>query len=134
MFLEYVIIFDGVCTLCSGVVQFIIKRDPHAVFRFAALQSDAGSRLLRQHGLDPAEATSMLLVKDGKAYLKSDAVQQIARVLPWPWKAGCVVLALIPRSVRNWAYDFIARNRYRWFGKKERCTLPSAEIRARFLE
>lgn len=131
---EHIIVFDGVCSLCSGAMHFIIKRDPYAIFRFAALQSDAGSRLLRQHGLDPAEATSMLLVKDGKAYLKSDAVQQIAKILPWPWKAGYMLLALIPHSFRNWAYDFIARNRYRWFGKKERCTVLSAEISARFLK
>ncbi len=127
-----VILFDGVCNLCNGSVRFIIRRDPQARFRFASLQSPAGSRLLRRHGL-PADAMDTLVLIDGDAvHTKSDATFEILRRLRAPWPILSVGRH-IPRAIRNWAYDVVARNRYRWFGRRETCSVPTPETSARFL-
>lgn len=127
------LLFDGVCNLCSGSVQFILKRDKAGRFRFASLQSDAGRRLMTGHGLDPAALSSVVLIEDGRAYQESTAALRIARHLPGAWKL-LRVFTIIPRPLRDAAYRLIARNRYRWFGKTEACWLPTPELRARFLE
>ena len=131
-----VILFDGVCNLCNGFVQFVIRQDPAGRFRFAALQSAAGQAVLKAHGLDAAtlaaEPDSVLLELDGQLYSHSDAVLRIARALGGPWRlllAGYV----LPRAWRDAAYRFVARHRYRWFGRQESCWLPTAELQARFL-
>ena len=127
------LLFDGVCNLCNGSVQFILKRDKSGRFRFASLQSDAGRRLMTGHGLDPDALSSVVLIEDGRAYQESTAALRIARHLPGAWKL-LRIFTVIPRPLRDAAYRLIARNRYRWFGKTEACWLPTPELRARFLE
>lgn len=127
------ILFDGVCNLCNGSVQFILRRDPGQRFRFASLQSEAGRRLVTGHGLDPDELSSVILIEDGRVYRESTAALRIARHLSGAWKL-LRVFVLIPRPIRDAVYRLIARNRYRWFGKQETCWLPTPELRARFLD
>jgi predicted DCC family thiol-disulfide oxidoreductase YuxK len=128
-----VILFDGVCNLCNRSVQFVIQRDAHHRFSFASLQSDFGQRQLRQMGLPPGARHSVLLIKDTRLFEKSDAALEIARYLSGGWPllyAG----KLVPRFLRDGLYDWVARHRYRWFGKREECMLPRPEWRARFLD
>jgi predicted DCC family thiol-disulfide oxidoreductase YuxK len=127
-----IVLFDGVCNLCSGSVQFILKRDPQARFRFASLQSEAGRSLMTEHGLNPDALSSVVVIEDGRAFQESSAALRIARHLPGAWKL-LRVFAVIPRPIRDAVYRLIARNRYRWFGKTEACWLPTPELRARFL-
>lgn len=127
-----IVLFDGVCNLCNGSVQFILRRDPAGTFRFASLQSDLGQRLLSEHGLDPKALDSVLVLDGDRLYRESDAALRVARDLKGAWKALTVFRA-VPRPVRDWAYRLIARNRYRWFGKSETCWLPTPELRSRFL-
>lgn len=128
-----IILFDGVCNLCSGSVQFIIQRDPQARFRFASLQSDTGRRLQTELGIDPEALDSILLIEDGRWSRESDAALRIARGLRGPWKL-LTVFRIVPRFLRDRVYRFIARHRYRWFGKSESCWLPTPELRSRFLD
>jgi len=127
-----VVLFDGVCNLCSGSVQFLLKRDPEGRFRFASLQSEAGRSLMAEHGLDVDALSSVLLIEDGQVWQESSAALRIARHLPGAWKL-LRVFAAVPRPLRDAAYRWIARNRYRWFGKTETCWLPTPELKARFL-
>jgi predicted DCC family thiol-disulfide oxidoreductase YuxK len=129
---EGVIVFDGACNLCSRAVRWVMSRDARARFRLAALQSDAGARLAQQFGLDRERIESVWLIMAGRAYFKSDALLAIVSRLdpPWPLLAS---LRLVPRPLRDHLYDFVARNRYRWFGKRNGCMVPSAEERKRFL-
>lgn len=127
------ILFDGVCNLCNGSIQFILKRDPESRFRFASLQSESGRRLVAENGLDPDVLSSVILIEDGKVYRESTAALRIARHMSGAWKL-LRVLVLIPRPIRDAVYRMIARNRYRWFGKSETCWLPTPELRARFLD
>lgn len=127
-----IVLFDGVCNLCSGSVQFILRRDPAGAFRFASLQSDLGQRLLTERGLDPKALDSVVVVDGDRFYRESDAALRIARDLKGAWKA-LTVFRVIPRPIRDWAYRLIARNRYSWFGKAETCWLPTPELRGRFL-
>lgn len=127
-----IVLFDGVCNLCNGSVQLIIRHDPRARFRFASLQSPVGERLLGELGIDPKVIDSIIVVEDGRGYQESDAVLRIARGLGGPWKA-LGIFRLIPKLLRDRAYRLIARNRYRWFGKMEACWVPTPELRGRFL-
>jgi predicted DCC family thiol-disulfide oxidoreductase YuxK len=127
-----IVLFDGICNLCSGSVQFILRRDPTGTFRFASLQSDLAQRLLTERGLDPKALDSVVVVDGDRFYRESDAALRIARDLKGAWKA-LTVFRLIPRPVRDWAYRLIARNRYSWFGKAETCWLPTPELKGRFL-
>jgi len=126
-----VILFDGVCNLCNGSVAFIIARDPKGYFQFASLQSEAGRRLLG--GAKGPLPDSVALVEDGHVYTRSDAALRVARRLRFPWGLfyGLVV---VPRVVRDALYDVVARNRYRWFGRRDTCMVPTPELRRRFLE
>lgn len=127
-----IVLFDGVCNLCSGSVQFLLKRDPEGRFRFAPLQSDVGRSLLAEHGLAVDRLSSVVLIEDGRAWQESAAALRIARHLPGPWKL-LRFFAIFPRPLRDLVYRWIARNRYRWFGKTESCWLPTPELRSRFL-
>ena len=127
------ILFDGVCNLCNGFVRFVIARDPAARFRFAALTSPAAIEALRRAGAAPPVPDSIVLIEDGKAYFRSDAALRIARRLRFPWPAACA-LALVPRALRDGLYDVIAARRYRWFGRREACMVPTPELRGRFLD
>jgi predicted DCC family thiol-disulfide oxidoreductase YuxK len=127
-----VILFDGVCNLCNGAVQFVIKRDTSGTFRFASLQSAAAAALVGPMGKNPADLDSILLVHKGKVYQKSRAALEIARRMrgAWPLLYGLVI---IPPFIRDAVYNWVARNRYRWFGRQESCMVPSPELKSRFL-
>ena len=128
-----IILFDGVCNLCNGFVQFVIRHDAEGRFRFAALQSAAGQAVLTARvEAVAAEPESVLLDLDGQLYSHSEAVLRIARGLGGPWR---LLLAgrLLPRAWRDAAYRFVARHRYRWFGRQESCMLPTPALQARFL-
>lgn len=127
-----VLLFDGVCNLCNGVVQFIIPRDPEGRIHFAPLQSDAGKALLSGHGLPSGDLDSVVLVEDGEVYRKSDAVIRVAELLGRPYRAGAAGRA-VPQSIRDALYDFVADNRYDVFGRKDQCMLPDEDVSDRFL-
>jgi predicted DCC family thiol-disulfide oxidoreductase YuxK len=128
-----VVLFDGVCNLCNGAVNFIIDRDPDGYFRFAPLQSDVAGRLLA--GTDAAGATldTIVLVEGGTAYVRSTAALRIARHLSGPWPLLAAVLA-VPRPLRDAVYDWVAEHRYQWFGRREQCRVPTPALKDRFLE
>ena len=126
------ILFDGVCNLCNASVQFIIARDTAKRFRFASRESDTGRDLLKSHGLDPNRDDTIVLIQHNRVYLRSTAALHIARQLHWPWPL-LFTLILIPRFLRDWAYNRIAANRYRWFGKSDTCPVPSDDLKDRFL-
>jgi predicted DCC family thiol-disulfide oxidoreductase YuxK len=129
-----VVLFDGVCNLCSASVRFIVERDRDAYFKLAALQSDAGKKLLEGHGVAQSDGdpTSIVLIEDGKVFDRSTAALHIARHLGGVWKLGWAFI-VVPRFVRDAVYDFIAKRRYKWFGKQDTCMVPTPELRARFL-
>ena len=128
-----IILFDGVCNLCNAAVQFIIRRDRHDRFCFAALQSEVGKELSRARHIDTSQVDSIILIDPGIAYyIKSDAALEIARELRgYGWMP--LMLGWIPRGVRDSVYDLVARNRYRWFGKKDQCMIPTPELQQKFL-
>ena len=127
-----VLLFDGVCNLCHGAVRFVLDRDRAARFRFAPLQSDVGRKLVAEAGRDPDALDTIVLVDGAGATAKSTAILRILQQLgaPWSWLWPLVAL---PRPLRDAAYDFVARHRYAWFGKKDACPLPRPEWRDRFL-
>ena len=128
-----IVLFDGVCNLCNASVNFIIDRDPHDRFRFAALQSERGVALLAEHGHTvSAEPDSIVLVEGGRIFERSTAALRIARHLRGAWKL-LYGFMIVPRPLRDLVYRFIARHRYRWFGRTEACRVPTPELRARFL-
>ncbi len=126
------LLFDGVCNLCNGVVQFVIRHDAAGRFRFAALQSDAGQALLQQFGLSTTQFDSFVYVKGGQFYTESTAALRVARDM-----GGAMSLLwglmIVPRFIRDAVYRFVARNRYRVFGKKDACMIPTPELKSRFL-
>lgn len=129
---KIVVLFDGVCNLCNGAVQFIIKRDPSSTFSFASLQSDFGQSTLLKLGLDPTQLHSIIALEDGKFFERSGAALKIASRLAglWPMMA---VFRILPGFFRDWVYDLIAKNRYRMFGKRESCMIPTPEMKERFV-
>jgi predicted DCC family thiol-disulfide oxidoreductase YuxK len=128
-----IVVFDGVCNLCTHSVRFILRHEAGPHFQFASLQSPAGARLLTTFGFSPEDAKTFVLIADGKPYVKSDAAILVANRLKGSWRLVRFV-KIVPRSLRNWIYDVVARNRYRWFGKAEACMIPTPELRSRFLE
>ena len=128
-----IVLFDGVCNLCNGAVDFIIKRDPDNYFLFASLQSDIGQAALKALNKSTNELDSILLIQQGKILEKSSAALAIARRLSGFWPV-LGIFRFLPKALRDPIYTLIANNRYAWFGKKETCRLPSPEERARFLE
>ncbi|WP_366248259.1 thiol-disulfide oxidoreductase DCC family protein [Terribacillus aidingensis] len=126
-----IILFDGVCNLCNSSVQFIIKHDKAAYFNFASLQSDFGGQLKETKQI-PDNVDSIILVENGKVYMQSSAILRIARNLDGVWKLAAAAL-IIPRPIRDMVYRYVAKNRYRWFGKQDQCMLPSPELKERFL-
>ena len=129
-----IIFFDGVCNLCNGAVRFIIRRDPDSYFRFATLQSAYARKFLSEMGYHEfSEMDSIILIKEGNIFVKSDAALGIARHLSGIWPA-LYGLRIFPRYLRNFVYDLVANNRYKWFGKKDACMIPTPEIRSRFIE
>jgi predicted DCC family thiol-disulfide oxidoreductase YuxK len=128
-----IILFDGVCNLCSSAVQFIIQRDSKRVFNFASLQSSFGQRQLEKFNLDKNTLYSLILIQENKVYQRSDAALLIAKELRGGWSLFYAFI-ILPRFIRDTAYNSIARNRYRFFGKKNECWLPTAELCSRFID
>ncbi|MCB9235180.1 MAG: thiol-disulfide oxidoreductase DCC family protein [Bacteroidia bacterium] len=126
------IIFDGVCNLCNSSVDWIIRHDKKGIFKFTANQHETGSKLLEGQHLPDGEADTIFLYEDGKLFTRSTAVLRIARKLPFPWFLGFGGM-IFPRFFRDWIYKWVAKNRYKWFGKKNTCRIPTPEERARFI-
>ena len=127
-----VILFDGVCNFCNGAVNFIIARDTKGYFKFAPLQSEIGTKLLAENGIDKIETDSVVLIEDGQIYTYSTAALRVARKLEgaWSWMYAFI---FVPKFIRDFFYRLFARYRYTMFGKQDACMLPTPEIRARFL-
>ena len=127
-----IIFFDGICNLCTGAVQFVIKRDPKRYFRFASLQSEAGQQLLKNYHLPADDFSSFILFDKGKVYTRSSAALRVAKKLSALWP-GLYAFMIVPSFIRNGVYNWVARNRYKWFGKKEECWIPTAELNDLFI-
>ena len=128
-----IILFDGVCNLCNSSVQFVIQHDKKDVFRFVALQSELGQEILKHIGVNPKNIDSIILYDPGVAYYyKSKAALEIAKNLGGFWHFG-TIFRIIPTGISNQLYDYIAENRYKWYGKKESCMIPTAELKSKFL-
>lgn len=128
-----IIFFDGVCNLCNSSVQFILKKDTNNVFLFSSLQSDAAKAILLQYNLENFDLSSIILVEKGIIYQKSTAILRIAKRLAGISKYAYVFI-IVPKFIRDGAYSLIAKNRYKWFGKRDACMLPTAALKLRFLE
>lgn len=127
-----IILFDGVCNMCDGFVQFVMKRDKQGVFRFAPLQSEAGRVLLRHFGLDENALDTVVLIENGAFYTKSTAPLRTAKRIGGGW-ALAYSFIILPKFIRDWGYDLVATYRYKLFGEKTTCMMPTPEVRARFL-
>ena len=128
-----ILLFDGVCNLCAGSVQFIIRRDPHGNIRFAPLQSETGKLLLKSFNLPENELKSLVFIENGQAFTRSTGALRVSRYLSGAWPL-LYTLIILPRPLRDFIYDFVGKNRYRWFGQKNECWLPTPQLRARFIE
>lgn len=126
------IFFDGVCNLCNAAVQFVVKRDPKAYFKFCSLQNPEASRLLASLNFQVPDFNSFILLQSGKVYTRSSAALRVARKLKGPVKV-CYGFIIVPPFIRNWVYDLISNNRYKWFGKRDECIIPDAALSKRFL-
>lgn len=128
-----ILVFDGVCVLCSHWVSFVLRYDRHGLYRFAAMQTSTGRKLLIDHGMDPDDPISFLLLEQGRGYTDADAIVRVLRSFGGAWKLAAALIAFVPRFIRNRLYRWVARNRYRLFGRHDLCTVPSPHIADRFL-
>jgi predicted DCC family thiol-disulfide oxidoreductase YuxK len=128
-----IILFDGVCNLCSGTVRFLLKRDRRGIFRFGSLQGSSARDLLRHYGLAEIDQPSFLLLWRGRIYSRSGAALRVMGMLSFPWKAA-IILLIVPPFIRDGLYGWVARNRYRWFGKRQSCWMPAPQWQERFLD
>ena len=126
------VLFDGLCNLCSRSVQFIIKHEKVEVLQFAAVQSPGGVRRLKSVGFDPKDVKTFVLIEDCLPYVKSDAVIRVAARFRGAWSL-LAFFRIVPRPIRDWMYDVVATKRYRWFGRRETCFVPTPELAARFI-
>lgn len=133
--MKIIVLFDGLCNLCNSTVRFIIRRDPSGRFRFASQQSEIGQRLLAQHNIPSSQALadSVVVLEGDKVWLESDAVLRILYRLGGIWSIPAV-LRFLPKRLRDWVYRTVARHRYRIFGKRARCMVPTPELKQRFLD
>ena len=130
---QRIVFFDGVCNLCQRSVQFILTHDPKAIFSFASLQGEVAKKILSSHQLDAEKMNSLVLLENGHVYIRSTAALRVAKQLSGIWTI-LYVFIIVPPFIRDAVYDWIARNRYRWFGKQETCWLPRTEWKDRFLD
>lgn len=131
---KQLILFDGICNLCNSSVTYVIKHDKEDLFRFAPLQSSIGETIINQFSIDTSKTDSILLYSPEKGLsYKSSAALKIAKGLGFPQNLASIFF-IIPPFIRDWVYDFIARNRYKWFGKKESCMIPTPELQSKFIE
>lgn len=128
---QSVIFFDGLCNLCNGAVQFIIERDRGNLYRFASLQSEFAKRELMNFDIDSSQMNSFILLEKGKVYQKSTAALKVAKKLNglWPLLYGFII---VPAFIRDAVYNYVAKNRYKWFGKKESCWVPTSDLKSKF--
>lgn len=134
----HLVLYDGVCGLCSRLLRFLLRHDRHRVFRFASLQSTVGRSIVERSGGNPGELTSFYVVADyqttaSRVFTRSDAALFVAGALGWPWRAA-QLMRCVPQVVRDGAYDAVARSRYQVFGRYDHCPIPSAEFRSRFID
>ena len=129
-----IIVFDGVCMLCSRWVDFVLRRDRPGRYKFAAMQTVSGRALLIEHGIDPDDPLSFLLLEDGKGYTDTEAIVRILRSFGPGWKLVALCMAIVPRFIRDPSYRWVARHRYRMFGRRNTCRVPTADIAHRFLQ
>lgn len=127
-----IVLFDGVCNLCNGAVQFIIRHDKKNIFMFASLQSEVGRKILEQYNFSLDEFNSFILIENNKAYTRSTGALRVAKKLNglWPLLYGFII---IPKFIRDSIYNWVAGNRYKWFGKKDACMIPTPELKTKFL-
>src|SRR4030095_3933615 len=130
---DSIIVFDGVCVLCSRWVGFVLRRDRRGQYKFAAMQTASGRNLLIAHGIDPDDPLSFLLLEGGAAYTDTDAIARILRRFGRSWRFVALLVSIVPRFIRDPLYRWIARHRYRWFGRRATCVMPTADIADRFL-
>lgn len=130
--LDKIVLFDGVCNFCQSSVQFIIKHESNQELKFASLQSEFGKSIIQQYQI-PKNIDSIVFIENQKAYIKSDAALKISTYFKFPFNL-LIIFKIVPTFIRNKVYDYIAKNRYAWFGKQDACMLPNAEIRNRFIE
>lgn len=128
-----ILLFDGVCNYCNSMTNFIIRQDKKKVFRFSPLQSSFGQRILKENDLPMDVFESFILLDRGKLYKKSTAGLRAYNKLPWYWK-WTQLFWIFPRFIRDWVYGIFAKNRYKWWGKREECMMPTPELRERFLD
>ncbi len=128
-----VLLYDGVCNLCNAAVKWVLRHERNQQMRFAALQSDFGQAVLKENGLDLKQLDSMLVVDDGRVLMRSDAALRMAEIVGGPWRLARI-FRIVPKVLRDWCYNFVAANRYNWFGKEESCLLPQPEWRDRFID
>ena len=127
-----IILFDGVCNLCNSAVQFVLKRDKHGVFKFASLQSDVGKALLAANNLPEDHLKSFVYISGDKVFTRSDAALKVAKQLSYPTRLLAAFI-IVPKFIRDAVYDLIARNRYKLFGKRDTCMLPTPQLKQRFI-
>jgi predicted DCC family thiol-disulfide oxidoreductase YuxK len=130
---EHILLFDGVCNLCNSIVQFTIKRDPKEKFKFASLQSESGQALLKKFGLPTDDFDSFVFIKGDKYFLKSSAGLHVLKELGGVWKLFYVFI-IFPRPLRDFVYNIIAKTRYKIFGKRDTCMVPTSRLNQRFLQ
>ncbi len=129
---ELVLLFDGVCNLCNGAINFVIDHEPKGRIKFAALQSEPGKALIAKYLSNQEVKDSLIFIENGKAYQQSGAALRVAKYLNGAWPL-LFVFIVVPPFIRNWVYDYVAKNRYKWFGQMESCRMPTKELKARFL-
>lgn len=131
---KQLILFDGICNLCNSSIQYVIKHDKKHLFMFAPLQGEIGKLIIEQFNIDTTKTDSILLYShDKELKTKSSAALHVAKQLGFPINLWSIFL-IIPAFIRNWVYDFIAKNRYKWYGKKDKCMIPTPELKAKFME
>jgi predicted DCC family thiol-disulfide oxidoreductase YuxK len=129
---QSIILFDGICNLCNSSINFVIKRDKKDEFRFTALQEEPGISLLKRHHIDTKDTDSIILIENDIVYVKSSAALRVSRKLSGAWPLMYVFM-IIPTFIRNGVYDYIAKNRYKWYGKQDSCMIPNPELNDKFL-
>jgi predicted DCC family thiol-disulfide oxidoreductase YuxK len=130
---DRVLVFDGVCVLCSHWVAFVLRHDRRRLYKFAAMQTVTGRELLTRHGIDPDDPKSFLLLEAGRGYMDTDAIIRVLKSFGGVWQALAALLRLMPRLLRDPMYRWLARNRYRLFGRRDVCMIPSQQSAERFL-
>ena len=129
---QRIILFDGICNLCNNAVKFVLRRDRNSVFKFASLQSDVAKKLLRNTEVPDIDSGTFVLIENGAIYTRSTAALKVCKHLSGLWPL-ITVFWIVPRFIRDWVYNLISKNRYKWFGKRDTCMIPTPEVENKFL-